>query len=193
VYNSPGVREVVRSLIQVFLEPIVTNKTPLALRVPRWVKPVATAFAIVLGLFALLMTPGITLWIGLRRYRLRREIRRAWGDGVRIIVRDDHREPGLWSRVLQERWPTELKSRTLTLGALPSNERDRRDHRYPLEWRVYLEWGPDYKFTPPPVAVVVRSDGVVHRVAFQSALQALAAGDPSCLDEQFAELNRLIG
>jgi hypothetical protein len=129
---------------------------------------------------------ALRLVVGARRYLLKHEIRLRWGSRPRVIVCN---EGGTWGTVLNERWLPSSTERTLVLGALPEGAGGRAG--LPLEWRVYREWGPDYKFTRPPVALIVCKSGRVRCLAFEQAMRDLAAGNDAMLEEQLAELARL--
>jgi hypothetical protein len=95
----------------------------------------------------------------------------------------------MWTAVLRERWLASATERTLVLDGVPDPFPGRR--ALPLEWRVYLEWGPDYKIVRPPVALIVCKNGSVKRVLFDEAMHALALGDEAPLRAQLDELSRL--
>ena len=153
---------------------------------PRWVEWIATPAFVVITAALLLASIPIHVYLAWSRYLLRRESRRTWKGDPRVIVRDEG--SGRWSAVLREQWPSSIGDRTIVLTSVPE-WRSRRD--LPLEWRVYLDFGPNYKVILPPVALVVRSDGSVQCVQFAEAIAALGHGDSALLDRQLRELARL--
>jgi len=153
---------------------------------PFWIRLPRDALAVVLyGLFSLLSLP-VRAYLSWRRHLLSIELRRSWGDRPHVIVR---LEGPMWSAVLRERWLPVATERTLVLDGFPDPYPGRR--ALPLEWRVYLEWGPDYKLVRPPVALVVGKNGSVERVRFDEAMHALALGNEMPLRAQLDELSRL--
>ena len=151
----------------------------------QWVRDVA--ITIVTALAILIFTVPINLYLSWRRYLLRREVRLHWGPRPHVIV---HAEGKVWSLVLNDRWLPTATERTLVLGAFPSSVETRG--ALPLEWRVYREWGPNFKSVLPPVALVVRRDGLVERIDFHNAIMDLALhGDDTLMTEQLDELARL--
>ena len=155
-------------------------KSPLWIRLPR------DALArILFGLLALVFLP-VRAYLWWRRHLLTVEIRRAWGGRPHVIVR---LEGPTWTTVLRERWLPSATERTLVLDGVPDPYPGRR--ALPLEWRVYLEWGPDYKLVRPPVALIVSRNGSVKRVLFEEAMHALALGNEAPLRAQLDELSRL--
>jgi hypothetical protein len=145
----------------------------------------ATATVVITGVLVLLGLP-INVYLACRRYLLQHEVRLRWGNRPRVVVRD---EGGSWRIVLNQRWLPSATERTLVLSAVPGSLQGRG--AWSLEWRVYLEWGPDYKFVRPPVALIVCKNGRVRRVEFEKAMSALAAGDDVLLTAQLDELARL--
>ena len=153
---------------------------------PLWIRLPGDALALLLfALLALLSLPvrGYLWW---RRHLLTLEVRRAWGSRPHVIVR---LEGPMWIAVLREHWLPSATERTLVLDGVPDSYPGRR--ALPLEWRVYLEWGPDYKLVRPPVALIVRRNGSVKRVLFDAAMHALALGNEVPLRAQLDELSRL--
>ncbi|HEY7233424.1 MAG TPA: hypothetical protein VH539_04700 [Gemmatimonadaceae bacterium] len=125
----------------------------------------------------------LTAW---RRHLLQREVRFAWGPRPRVVV---HSEGDLWSKMLNERWLPSATERTLVLG--PSPRTSGRPSALPLEWRVYQEWGSDFKSVLPPVALIVHRSGRIDRIDFASAMMKLAEGDDTLLLAQLDELAHL--
>lgn len=150
---------------------------------PWYARGAAGLATVLVALAVVIVSLPLSGYLAWRQWRLRREIRRAWGDRPRVLVR---REGERWTAALQEHWLRDWAAETLVLDRLPEAVSGR--DALPLEWRVYLEWGPDYKFSPPPVAVVVDARGRVQRLPFAPALRAAIAGDDRMLREQFAAL-----
>lgn len=157
-----------------------TAKASLWIRVPG-----AALVLVVLVLLALISFP-VRAYLWWRRHLLMLEVRRLWGDRPHVIVR---LEGPMWTAVLRERWLPKATERTLVLDGVPDSYPGRR--ALPLEWRVYLEWGPDYKLVRGPVALIVCKDGRVRRVVFEQAMQELALGNDAPLETQLEELARL--
>ena len=136
-----------------------------------------------MGLASGTLTGLFTAW---RRYLLQREVRFAWGPRPRVVV---HFEGDLWCRVLNERWLPTATERTLVLDKFLN--RSKRSSAWPLEWRVYQEWGPDSKCALSAVALIVHRTGRIDRIDFESALMKLAEGDDTLLQAQLDELAHL--
>jgi hypothetical protein len=153
---------------------------------PLWIRLSRDALGVVL--LAPLAVVSFPVWAYLwwRRRLLTLEVRRSWGDRPHVIVR---LEGPTWTRVLRESWLPSATERTLVLDGFPDPYPGRR--ALPLEWRVYLEWGPDYKLVRPPVALIVCKTGKVKRLVFEEALHALAVGNETPLRTQLEELARL--
>jgi hypothetical protein len=130
-----------------------------------------------------LLSKSINAYLALRRRLLQHEIRLRWGSRPRVVVRD---EGGVWRQVLNDRWLPSATERTLVLSTVPDLSRP-----WPLEWRLYQEWGPDYKFLRSPVALIVHKNGRVERIEFAKAMTELAAGDDTLLRAQLDDLERL--
>jgi hypothetical protein len=157
-----------------------STMSPLWIRLPR-----DALAAVIFGMLALMSLP-VRAYIRWRRHLLTLEVRRAWGDRPHVIVR---LEGPMWTTVLRERWLPSATERTLVLDGLPDPYPGRR--ALPLEWRVYLEWGPDYKLVRPPVALIVCKTGKVKRLAFEKTMLELALGNDAPLEIQLEELARL--
>lgn len=157
-----------------------TAESPLWIRLPR------DALAVVLFVVLATLSLPVRAYLRWRRHLLTLEVRRKWGDRPRVIVR---LEGPMWTTVLRERWLPSATERTLVLDGVPDPYPGRR--ALPLEWRVYLEWGPDYKVVRPPVALIVGRNGSVKRVLFDEAMHALAVGNEVPLRAQLDELGRL--
>jgi hypothetical protein len=155
-------------------------KSQRSIRLPR------DALAALLFASLELISLPVRAYLWWRRHLLTIELRRAWGDRPHVIVR---LEGPMWTTVLRERWLPVATERTLVLESVPDSYPSRR--ALPIEWRVYLEWGPDYKLVRPPVALIVCKSGKVKRVAFEQAMQALSVGDDAPLQERLEELVRL--
>lgn len=153
---------------------------------PRWIRLPRDALAVVLFVVLALLSLPVRAYLWWRRHLLGLELRRAWGDRPHVIVR---LEGPTWIDVLRERWLPTATERTLVLDGVPDPYPGRR--ALPLEWRVYLEWGPDYKLVHPPVALIVCRNGSVKRVLFAEAMHALALGNEVPLREQLEELSQL--
>ena len=153
---------------------------------PLWIRlPRDAVGLVVLAILAVISLP-VKAYLWLRRYLLIVEVRRDWGSRPHVIVR---LEGPKWTAVLRERWLPTATERTLVLDGVPDPYPGRRE--LPLEWRVYLEWGPDYTHVLPPVALVVGKNGRVRRVGFDRAMRELSAGNETPLREQLEELARL--
>lgn len=157
----------------------MTNRT----RHGPWARAAAASAAVVIAAALAFLSIPIKSYLALRRRLLRHEIRLRWGSRPRVVVRD---EGGLWREVLNERWLPAATERTLVLGAVPDLSRP-----WPLEWRLYQEWGPDYKFVRSPVALIVHKNGHVQRIEFAKAMTELAAGDETLLAAHLDDLERL--
>jgi hypothetical protein len=155
-------------------------KSQLSIRRPR-----DALAALLFALLAFISLP-VRAYLWWRRHLLIIEVRRAWGDRPHVIVR---LEGPMWTTVLRERWLPSATERTLVLDSVPDPYPGRR--ALPIEWRVYLEWGPDYTLVRPPVALIVCKSGKVKRVDFEQAMQALAIGNDAPLQERLEELLRL--
>ena len=155
-------------------------KAPRSARLPR-----DALAAVLLALLAVVSLP-VRAYLWWRRHLLSLEVRRAWGDRPHVIVR---LEGPTWAAVLRERWLPAATERTLVLDGVPDPYPGRR--ALPLEWRVYLEWGPDYKLVRPPVALIVCKNGSVKRVLFEEAMHALALGNEVPVRAQLEQLSRL--
>jgi hypothetical protein len=151
-----------------------------------WLRTLGTLATVVAVLGIALVSLPVNAYLACRRYLLRREVRLEWGSRPRVIVRD---EGPLWSRVLRERWLPSATVRTVVLGAFPAAVSP--GEALSLEWRVYLEWGPDFKFCPPPVALIVHANGSVQRVPFEKAILELTRGNDGPMRAQLDELARL--
>ena len=155
-------------------------KSPLWLRLPR------DALALVLYSVVIFVSLPVRAYLWWRRYLVTMEVRRDWGDRPHVIVR---LEGPMWTAVLRERWLPAATERTLVLDGFPDPYPGRR--ALPIEWRVYLEWGPDYKTVRPPVALIVCKTGSVKRVSFDEAMHALTLGNEVPLRTQLDQLSRL--
>jgi len=156
----------------------MTNQT----RHGPWVRAAAASAAVVMAAVLALLSIPIKAYFALRRRLLQHEIRLRWGSRPRVVVRD---EGGRWRDVLNERWLPAATERTLVLSVVPDLSRP-----WPLEWRLYQEWGPDYKFVRSPVALIVHKNGRVQRIEFAKAMTELAAGDDTLLASQLDDLER---
>lgn len=153
---------------------------------PPWLRLARDALALVLYGVVMVVSLPVGAYLWWRRYLLTLEVRRAWGDRPHVIVR---LEGPLWTAVLRERWLPSATERTLVLDGVPDAYPGRRG--LPIEWRVYLEWGPDYKTVRPPVALIVCKTGSVKQLPFHEAMEALALGNEAPLRMQLDQLSRL--
>jgi hypothetical protein len=151
-----------------------------------WIRVLAAAATAAIAAVLVMASLPINAYLAARRYLLQHEIRLRWGSRPRVIVRAEGES---WTRVLNERWLPSATERTLVLSQSPDSSKGRRT--LPLEWRVYQEWGADFKLVRPPLALIVCKSGRVRCVAFEKAMSELAAGNETLLEEQLAELARL--
>ena len=155
-------------------------------KAPAWIRVPRDALGVFLFALLALISFPVRAYLWLRRHLLTLEVGRDWGGRPHVIVR---LEGTMWTTVLRERWLPEATERTLVLDGVPDSYPGR--HALPLEWRVYLEWGPDYKLVRPPVALIVCKSGKVKCVPFEQAMRELALGNEAPLQAQLDELARL--